>query len=444
VVFLFAGLSSSCAQREIGVSHTASDLLSSEAEDAIRIEINSSWTGLGASRDNSITITGKGGKYSTDGGKVNAIAVAELLSALADPIVEGPKLEGCGVDEAWLQKNYRAGLKDYIHRKIDSLSLKQVELFRSQFANVTNADTAFAELFKNWHTDDYPRLSVSVHHGQRQYGVQSTSQYPFMLPWVGLDGPRGGYNCRISRALANVIPKDFPNRNRLVVGQAFRLELTEQIMDSIRHDWDLLDTENKVGPQVAPVFVRFKPIESAISNVSSIDLNGTQAWNAKLRSSEFPSNLIFGVSLSYRGKGLNGVDTLLTQVPKYARLVLSVPWLNKYLEDHPDTTFELRYVDGRSLSSQAEKEFAEDMRKHNKAALADAASRQSTEDAFLEINSGQRCWSRAIVLPTKEVLLWHFKCDSVMGLPAKDFDAWDFYGWRSTGTIIGLDGKIVR
>jgi hypothetical protein len=418
--------------------------LAALADDALRIDIKSSWDGQGPSADKSIAITGKNGQFSAEGGTVNAKAVAELLSALEDSVVKDPKLESCGIDEAWLARNYSAGLEDYTHRKIGNFSSKQVELFRNQFTGVQSADAAFAELFKQFRLDDYPEVSVTVRKGSAKFGVRSNHYYPFMLPWDGIDRPRGGYSCRISRAIANLVPKDFPNRARLTPGRGFRWDLTEQIMDSIQHDWDLLDTENKVGTQVAPVFARFTPIESAISNTGSIDLDGTQAWNAKLRSSDFPSNLIFGVSLSYRGKGLNGVDALLTQVPKYAGLVLSVPWLRKYMEDHPDATFELRYVNDRSLSPQAEKDFAEDMRKHNKATLADAASRHPTEDAFLEIESGQDCWSRAIVLPTKEVLLWHFKCDSVLGFAAKDLDVWDYYDWRSAGAIIGVDGKIVR
>jgi hypothetical protein len=418
--------------------------LAAFADDPVRIEIKSSWKGLGPSGEKRITITGKGGKYSAEGRAVSAKAVTELLTLLEDPVVQEPTLESCGIDEAWLDRNYRTGLQDYTHRKIRDLSLQQVELFRSRFTDVHRADAAFGDLFKDWHTDDYPEISVTVQKGHAQYGIQSNSQHPFMLPWAGIDRPRGGYSCEISRAIAALASKDFPNRARLTPGNGFRWDLTEQIMDSIRHEWNLLDTENKVGPEVAPVLARFTPLELAISNLSSIDLDGRQAWNAKLRSPEFPSNLVFGVSLRYDGRTLNGIDTLLAQVPKYAKLVLSIPWLNKYLEDHSDSTIELRYVDGRSLSPKAEKSFAEDMRKHDKAQLGDAASRQPTEDAFLEIDSGSGCWSRAIVLPTKEVLLWHFKCDSVLGFAAKDFDTWDYYSWRSTGTIIGLDGKIVR
>jgi hypothetical protein len=416
------------------------------AGETVQIEIQSTWDGLGNPRNNSFLITGKNGRYTAEGYNISPKAVAELLAALESPIADQPLLEECGISEKWLMDNYAKGLEEYTHRKIRELSPKQVDLFRSRFINLPNAQTAFAELFKHWHTDDYPNLSVSVKSDERLYGVRSESQYPFMLPWIGTDRGRGGYSCKISRAIANLVPKDFPNRSRLVLGDGFRWDLTGQIMNSIRDEWDMLDTEYKVGSAVAPVFARFTPLKSAISILSSIDLDGRESWNAELHSPDLPANFVIGVSLLYRKKELKGVDALLTQVPQYTKLVLSVPWLRKYLEDHPEARIELRYVNGRSLSLIALANLTEDLQKHSKTELAEAVSRQGAESAFLEIYAGACCWSRAIVLPSREVILWHFKGDSTLGFAAKDFDNWDYIGsgWRSAGTLIGLDGMIEK
>jgi hypothetical protein len=240
------------------------------------------------------------------------------------------------------------------------------------------------------------------------------------------------------------LPRGFSNRERLFPVHRFRWDLTEQIMGTIEHEWNLLDTEFKVGPAVAPVFSRYTPIKSAISNLASVDLDGGQAWNAELRSRDLPSNLVVGVSLRYYKKELFGVNEFLRQLPRYSTLVLSVPWLSKYLEIHPETTLELRYVDGRSLSPKAEASLSEDLRKHGKSDLANGVSQQGRDVAFAEIDSGSGCWSRVIVFPTKEVLIWHFKCDSVLGFPAKNFDTWDYYGWRSSGALVRQDGTLVK
>jgi hypothetical protein len=421
------------------------------ADEPVRIEIRSSWSGLGDSGkmistgQKRVIVTGEGGKYLSAGHRVDAKAVTELLSALEDEIVQQPKLDLCGIDEAWLANNYREGLST--HYNILDLSVKQIELFRTHFTDTGSANAAFGSLFEIARMGDYPEISVVVQSGHAKYGVRSRYSNPFMLPWEGIDRPRGGYSCRISRAIADLVPKGFPNRTRLTPGSGFLWNLTDGMIDSIRHDWNLLDTEKEIGPQVAPVFARFTPLESEIGNLGTVDVDAfSRSWNAKLQSPEFPSNLVFGVSLLYDGTRLSGVDAMLAKLPKYAEFLLSVPWLRKYMEDHPETTIELRYVNGRSLSPEAQKSLTEDLSKHNKAELVAAASLQPADDVFIEVESRPNCWSRAIVLPSREVLLWHFTCDSVLGFAAKDLNYWDDHDatWHTAGALIGRDGKLAR
>jgi hypothetical protein len=136
-------------------------------------------------------------------------------------------------------------------------------------------------------------------------------------------------------------------------------------MSTVEHECNALDTEFKVGAELAPVFARFTPLKSAISNLSSIDLDGDKAWNSELQSKELPPNLIVGVSLRYYKNRLIGADEFLSRLPKYSTLVLSVPWLSRYLR-RSGGTMQLRYVDGRSLNSKAEASLTEDLRKHGK------------------------------------------------------------------------------
>ena len=122
--------------------------------------------------------------------------------------------------------------------------------------------------------------------------------------------------------------------------------------------------------------------------------------------------------------------------------MLSVSWLTRYLAAHPEANAELRYVDGRSLSMKAQASLMKDLQEHGKPELADRIAHQGAESAFLEIDSGSRCWSRVIILPSKEMIIWHFQCDSVLGFPARDFETWDFYGWRSVGALVKEDGTL--
>jgi hypothetical protein len=409
-----------------------------------RIEIRSSWDGLGIPSKSDLVITGAGGKYEANGKAVEPKAVNAHLAALDEPPMEQPSLENCGVDQNWLNSNYQAALQDYTHRKLHELSLSQVQLFENHFADPKQAEIAFAGLFKNWHTDDYPIVSVTVSESGRNFGVQSKSQYPFMLPWVGVDKQRGGYNCHIGSAVATLVSKNFSNRERLIPGESFRWRLTDKVMDEIEDQWNLLDTEHLVGEQLAPVLALYSPTKSAVTCISSIDVDYC-GWNATLKSSTLPSNLIVGVSLPYRNKNqLRGVQTFLRQVPTYVALVQSVPWLSAYMRDHPEATFELRYVADRSLSSKAQSSLEKDLRQHGKSELAVTVSQNALTSAFLEVDCGSGCWARAVVLANRDVLLWHFKGKSVLGFHAEELDSWDYYGWRSTGTTVKPDGTLSK
>ena len=270
----------------------------------------------------------------------------------------------------------------------------------------------------------------------------SESQHPFMLPWLGTDRPRGGYSCRVSRALAALFPKGFANRDRLVLGDRLRIELTQRIMYSIKRDWDLLDTENRVGPELGPVFARFTVLESQTSNLSSIDLDGDQAWNAKLALPSLPPNFALGASLPYHGKPLGGVDSLIVDAPRYAAVALSVPWLRKYVEGNSHVRVEMRFVNGRSISPKAVERLREDMKGRGREDLLRAVSEHLAETVFLEVQDRPGCWSRIVVLPNGDTILWEFQCSSPLQFPAASFKTWDCYGWRCTGALIAPDGRI--
>lgn len=412
------------------------------AQNSIQIEIKSSWSGLGSARDSQLLITGSDGKFTASSKRLDSLKVQELLNAIdADQIAE-PSLKECGADQAWLQANYVQALENVTHRKLQDLSKEQIELFRSHFTSEQRSENAFESLVNNGHTDDLPKLSVDIRERTHEFGVHSDSQSPFMLPWAGVDEPRGGYSCRISRAIYALLPKGFTNRERLEVGRGFRSDLAEQVMYEIQPEWNQLDAQHLVGSEIAPIVERFTLLSSEVSNLSSVDLDGLEAWNARLQSKELPPNLIFGVSLSRKKGKLPAVEALVSRSSKYAELVLSVPWLHAYLNDNPKSKIELRFVNDRSLSRKAERDLAQDLRSHGKPELAERVDRDATQSAFIEVNSHGSCWARALVFPDRTVLLWHFQCDEALGFSASQFSTWDFYGWRSVGALIEPDGSL--
>lgn len=218
---------------------TVSNAVGTEPES---IEIVSQWTGFGTPQESRVTFVRRNGKYMAGRKAVRAKAVDDLLSAIAEPFVAKLSLGACG--DQWLNDNYKAALEQQTHRKLDRLSPDQVESFRSRFTDRHNAESVFLEPFKYSYSDTYPDVSVILRSGGKEYGVRSRSQHPFMLPWDGVEGPAGGYNCKISEAVADLVGRKFSNRS-LFAGEEFREALAGEVMAAIKHDWDLLDTKHK-------------------------------------------------------------------------------------------------------------------------------------------------------------------------------------------------------
>jgi len=61
---------------------------------------------------------------------------------------------------------------------------------------------------------------------------------------------------------------------------------------------------------------------------------------------------------------------------------------------------------------------------------------------FLEANESG-IWSRWIVFPNRETLLWHFKSDSALGFKAADMKLWDYFGWKGAGILVNAEGAVI-
>lgn len=208
----------------------------------VRIEIRASLWGRKGLIEEELVISGSKGKYAADGKTVETEAIEALLTALDEPRVEEPSILNCGIDQAWLVSNYEPDLQEFLRGARDGRlyeqSARQLEFFRSQFAESSVAQEAFVSLFRFWRTGGSREMKVIVTIDGNQFGVKCSSQYVFMLPWVGLDKERGGYNCHLSRAIAAILPENFCTQGILAPSaESLRWRITEAAMRIIGERW---------------------------------------------------------------------------------------------------------------------------------------------------------------------------------------------------------------
>ena len=327
----------------------------------------------------------------------------------------------------------------------------QITFFRSRFTDVPLVQQAFEADYASFHTDDYPAMNVSIlRDGKKDVLLHSESQNPFMLPWE-VEGERKftTFNCHISQAVAALLPVGTTNRGRLVVKDYSRWELIDWVMRRIENDWNMLDTRERIGQDLAAIEARFTLSRSEIAGLESIDVGDWkrgergESWNAELQEKGLPPNMRLGVSLPYKDGRLIGANAFLARIQDYEALVLSVPWLTQYMKREPHSVVELRYVNDQSLSRKALSALAEDLRGHGKSELAERVLRESSKSALLVIDGSAGVWSMWVVFPNQEMLLWYFEGDDVFQWKGAQFSSWDHYGWRGTATVVGPNGTIL-
>jgi hypothetical protein len=102
-----------------------------------------------------------------------------------------------------------------------------------------------------------------------------------------------------------------------------------------------------------------------------------------------------------------GTDKFLNDGPQFEKLVLSVPWLSKYAENHPKVPITLSFVHDTSFSNAALKVFSADMTVIGRDSLIPKVEAEKDEIAVISIGSGTS-HSQWLVFPDQHMLLWRF------------------------------------
>ncbi len=434
------------------------------------IDIKSDWRGLGTPSSSHLVIEQKNGRFYCGSRRIPEKEILSFVDAAENTPPQKWGLAALGVDKEWLKANAEQALKGYLLRwQYEKMSAKQKELFLSSFSNhdlmeriLTNG--VFNEAVdqevdfdaeNSYGIDDFPDINIQIKHSNGdRYLLKSSYDSNFISTWI-IRRPARTYrihSAAISLGLWRLTPSKFTNRERLS-DNARRYELAERLMVELRAKWDMLGAEVELGSAIDPVKNRFTIARSAVGNLASIDLNGGAAWNAIVRNPSLPSNVEISLSLPLRRRQLVGVAAFLERIDDVVQLSLSPSWFRQFAANHPEAQIEIRFVEDRSLSSTALQNISRDLAKLGKPDLLKRIVDSKDQVIFLELNDRKRlpnsmeyaisAWSRWIVMPNREMVLWQFKSDKVGNWSEKDFKTMDCYGWNCVGAVISDGGEIL-
>jgi hypothetical protein len=423
-----------------------------------RIDIDTSWGGLGESPTVHLTISRSGETYLLGEQTIEVAAIDRLVGSLHQPPIPQPDRENLGLTQAWLTANAIHGPSTN-KGPFTAAAANLQALYRSAFSDVNIIASIVPSLFSYSKTDDYPstRVAVTLQDGSTIRAI-SDSYYLLMLPWkVSLDGPPiTTFNADISRSIAALLPKTTANRARLS-GDDLLPQAQDAVMRHIEKDWNLLDAENQAGPAVERLQDEYRVVAAEINPYHNVEYG--KAWkgsgsheenlHATLRRPGFPTNFTDALVLRYHKGQTEGVEEFLRSASKYENLVLSVPWLKSLMDDQPRIQYRLSYVHDASLGDKAMGVFAEDMRRMGRRALADEVRAVQSEVALLII--GMRYYeSYWLVLPDRRLVLWRYRGGTgLLKWTMNDFVGTECSRYQGTtdrcvGRIVSADGTLVK
>jgi hypothetical protein len=278
-----------------------------------------------------------------------------------------------------------------------------------------------------------------------------------MLPWKPEEEGRSSetFNRNISLALVNLLPEGATNRERLS-GDDLPLALAGAVMEDIEDQWKLIHAEGMAGDALAQIRKSYILVSADVNIFHDVTFGVyskravyggiEENLHALVKKPIFSRGLSEEAILLYKGGKVYGVSDFLQGASRYENLALSVPWLTRLRTDHPDWPITLLWVHDASFSDKGMRQFANDMHRLHKDALADEVRKVQHDVAVLNVSYGD-WW---LVLPDKRMVLWRF--ESVSGL--LDFKRSSFWpqecsDYRGvTGGCVGAevspDGQLLR
>jgi hypothetical protein len=425
-----------------------------QTEDIESIKIVSSWNGLGTPSNSKLEIKQKKGKFLAGGKVVERSLIAELLRQIENR--EKQTLASLEINQTWLDQNADKSLPDRLKKALPN----EKRLFLDAFRNIKLVEKILPRIFGSWtdekgtyhsnySTDDYPEFEMTIRKSDGSViSFGSRSQTLFMF-----DNPRLG------RAIAALLPKKFTNRERLN-GDFLPYEIAGKIYDEIEEELERLETQNRVGVELTQLKDKYTVRTTAISGISSID-TGTPtsayqtneyrkwnflSWNAELHRNDLPPNLFIGISLPYKDDKIVGFDLFQKNIDRIVARVVSVAWLSRAINERPETEFEIRFVEDRSLSRKARESFLEDLQVFGANALSRETLNGLEDFIFLQVSEKSRkSWSRWLVMPDGRTILWQINGEFALNWKPADFDSrmmYDRKDWVQTRAVILPDGQI--
>lgn len=354
-------------------------------------------------------------------GQVDSTLIFDLFNSLNNPlsIKEDPLLM-FGKDSSWLINNSSDLWFEYLGDRneksnIDSLAINKLKNY-SSYKNVI-----WRLLGSHW-TDDYPLVEVQIIQNFDTTFFQSDGQYPFMLPWQGTIGTI--YNSNLSKTIGMILPDIKSSNKKRLTGVYFNHHLIDEIyMDYLEREIEFERAKTKYRYGFKRISKHFQIKYAEICMMGSIEWGGIIASNClelNLSDSSNSENIQFSTVFGRRILP-HPLGAIIRKKKKLIQQLEDNPVYN-YCVKGDSCLGEIHFVNRRSLSWEAKRNFLSDVKDQNQNKEHYRGKfRKAIFFELTEQKNGKRSFSRWIFLKDGSIVLWELKGDYLMNISNSNY-----------------------
>jgi hypothetical protein len=379
---------------------------------------------------------------------VAAADVRRLVAAMEAPALPVPDARLIGYTDAEIKAAIDAVVPVGSFDKAPGDVRAKLAAIRTSLHDQRGLSEALREGFASMHPDDFPhsRVEIRLTNGRR-LTAHAGSQHALLLPWTNQDNI-ATYAPELPRAVAALLPKDAPNRDRLQRTRGLDLEM--MLNEALGEQLVALDAEAFAAPALARLRKQFL-VDRVVRSHNAAEKRDD--LHVLLHRRGEPANFgVNGLLTAHDGMLDASSDAALARFPLLLDRALAAPGMAERIAAKPASrfmVFDESAMAEHVMDARTARQFVEQMHAIGKLRKLDADSPQ-LKDALLVVEDGLTFW---VVLPDRRAILWKkFDPSSkdrgrrCAGIPLS-FDSGDAgipYPLDNTciGELHGSDGKL--
>ncbi len=348
--------------------------------------------------------------------KINKSVLDKFFNSLTNEkqIAQDP-LKIFGKDSIWLNNQATKLWFDYLDdvdesAEIDSFAIRTIK-------DYTNIKSIVSSIQGRHWTDDYPFTSILIIRKRDTLRVQSNGQYPYMMPWRVNN--KIIYNSGIPTSISEMFPKGMPSNKVRLGGDSFDYYLINRVYESLIEDHrNYIKAKLKYPRQFTRLEQDFTIDKAELSDMGSIEWGGfisAPCLELILKSNEIPDNISFSVVFGRRIK-LHSIKPIIRKQSKLVNQLSSNP-VYQYTLRNSKATGEIHFVNRRSLSGEAKRNFKSDLTDNGmKKSKFRGRYRKAIFYELTETSDKGSSFSRWILLKNGTNILWEINGKFLMNL----------------------------